>query len=866
MRRTLPALLLALMIIGLGQMGVVRSQQKGEVGGLPSPRLFQVMPAGAKAGATAEIALTGQDVDDADDLLFSVPGIKSERLAGTTVASAGPGMRGNPRGGNIPNQQVVRFRITVPTQVVQGIHDVRIVSRSGISNPRAFVLSDTEEVAEKEPNDDIDQRQKLELNSAVHGTLSSPTDVDYYGFTGKKGQRVVVSCLASSMDSKATPAIQLFAQSGPALAMSREYRDSDALLDAVLPADGDYLVRVSSFTYTQGGPEYFYRLSISTAPWIDAVFPPMIEPGKETKVTLYGRNLPGGQLDPSSRIDGTVLEKVVVSIKAPADPLLQQRLSYAGHVPPRSAAMDGFTYQVRNAAGPSNPYLIGFARAAVVLDNEANDRPDQAQEVALPCEIAGRIEKVGDRDWYRFTAKKGATFRIEVLADRLGSPIDMYLSLRSADGKVLVEKDDNPEILHPFYFYSRTDDPESVRFTVLADGTYLLLVASREADVQADPRHLYRVRITPEMPDFRLILMPTAPGPEGMTLRQAGAQTYSVLVARQDGFDGDITLSAEGLPKGVHCPAQVVGSGASPGTLALTADKDAPLWTGAIVIKGTANIGGQTVVREARAASISWPNPQPQQQQNVVLISRLDQSLALAVRERAPYNLVVAMDKATVTVGDKVEIPVKLERFQADFKGAVTITASNLPGNNRIILSNSPTLTPGKDEGKVTINVQGNTAPGVYSIVLRGQGTVNYKKDAAGKQTQNLTVALPATPLLLTVEPRGSGSGAAGTLAATPETPRLKAGEELVLSVRVRRSPGFTGDLKVTAVIPANLKGVKADEVLLPAGREEARLVIKADAKAEDSARMPILIRATGEGKNKKPVTIEGQITLRVSK
>ena len=47
--------------------------------------------------------------------------------------------------------------------------------------------------------------------------------------------------------------------------------------------------------YTQGGPDYFYRLSISTAPWIDAVFPPVVEAGKATQVTIYGRNLPGGQ-------------------------------------------------------------------------------------------------------------------------------------------------------------------------------------------------------------------------------------------------------------------------------------------------------------------------------------------------------------------------------------------------------------------------------------------------------------------------------------------------------------------------------------------------------------------------------------------
>jgi len=61
-------------------------------------------------------------------------------------------------------------------------------------------------------------------------------------------------------------------------------------LDVTLPDDGDYLVRLSKFTYTAGGPDYFYRLSIASAPYIDAVFPPMIEPGKTAsgKATIPG--------------------------------------------------------------------------------------------------------------------------------------------------------------------------------------------------------------------------------------------------------------------------------------------------------------------------------------------------------------------------------------------------------------------------------------------------------------------------------------------------------------------------------------------------------------------------------------------------
>src|SRR5262249_19320190 len=158
--------------------------------------------------------------------------------------------------------------------------------------------------------------------------------------------------------------------------------------------------------YTAGTPEYFYRLSISTAPWIDAVHPCVVQHGKPTNVTVWGRNLPGGQPDPTAVIDGRVLEKLTVTVNAPSDPAALTRLAYSGFLSPSSPAQDGFEYRLQNSVGVSNPYLLTYARAPVVLDNEANDTPETAQEVTLPCEIAGRVEKKRDRDWYSFTAKK----------------------------------------------------------------------------------------------------------------------------------------------------------------------------------------------------------------------------------------------------------------------------------------------------------------------------------------------------------------------------------------------------------------------------------------------------------------------------
>src|SRR5262249_52496457 len=161
--------------------------------------------------------------------------------------------------------------------------------------------------------------------------------------------------------------------------------------------------------------------SISTAPWIDAVMPVVVEPGKTTPLVVYGRNLPGGQLDPAAVQDGCVLERTLVTVAVPKDPAALGRLGFQGRVSPAAAALDGFQFRLRTAPGSSNPFLLTYARAPVVVSNDANHNAATAQSITLPCEISGHFSKRRSRDWYAFAAKKGEVYSLEVLSDRLGA-------------------------------------------------------------------------------------------------------------------------------------------------------------------------------------------------------------------------------------------------------------------------------------------------------------------------------------------------------------------------------------------------------------------------------------------------------------
>jgi hypothetical protein len=825
---------------------------------MPNPRLLIVMPPGGKAGDKVEVTLTGQELDAPQKLLFSIPGVKAELMKEPQPDPKKPAQKQ-------PNQPVittVKFKVTIPADATPGIHDVRLVNALGVSNPRAFVVGDLPEVLEQEPNNDVPEAQRVALNSTVNGGIAAPTDVDYYAFAGKKGQRVVASCLASSIDSRLFIGLELYSKQGTALAADREYSGTDAVLDYTLPDDGEYYVRVFAYTYTQGSPEHFYRLTISTAPWIDAVYPPVVEPGKKSAVTVYGRNLPGGKLDPTAVLDGRALEKLTLTVEPPADPATRLQLRTSGYVPPRSSGLDGFELRLRNDVGVSNPYLLTYARAAVVLDNEANDTEETAQAVSVPCEIAGRIEKRRDRDWYRFTAKRGEVFSLEVFGDRLGSPVDMYYTLRPASAKGPGQEfDDNPEILSPTLFFSRTDDPQRQRFAVPADGDYLLQVSSRDADVRSGPRHLYRVRIAPEQPDFRLIAMPPTPNaPDACVVRQDGRSYYTVLVWRLDGFNGEVRLSAEGLPQGVTCPPQLVGPNQKQASLILTAAADAPSWTGTITIRGTATINGSEVVREARPATITWPPAQPQQQ-NIALISRLDRNLMLAVRDKAPYTLTAGVDELGVTPGQRVTIPLKIARHWPDFKANVQVTLLNVVQPAAFNFNNNQPLNLTKDEANVTLNVNNNAAPGTYTIAFRGQAVAPPNKELMAKEKRNVALVQPSSPITITVMP-----SQLATVSLSQNELKLTPGKETELVVKVKRLNNFNGQFKVHLAVPDVAKGIEAEDVEIPAGKNEARMIVKAAEDAAMGNRPGVLVQVTAKLREKVEIKQEAKLSVTVGK
>jgi hypothetical protein len=440
----------------------------------------------------------------------------------------------------------------------------------------------------------------------------------------------------------------------------------------------------------------------------------------------------------------------------------------------------------------------------------------------------------------------------------------MYFSLRQADGKGnATEYDDNPELLHPLAFYTRTDDPQRLRFTAPASGSYLLQVSSRDADLQASPRLQYRLRITPEQPDFRLIVMATSPRYPMAEMVQAGsAQAYTVLVWRQDGFEGPITLSMEGLPPGVQCPPQTIGAGQRQAGLVVVAGPEAKNWTGAVTVKGTAEVEGKQLVREARPASVTWAFPgQPQQQQNAPVLSRLDYSLVLAVREGAAFRVKATPDVIKAAPGDKPTINFTVDQLQSDFKGPITLSVLNLPQTVMSFNNNQPlTISDGK-KGSAVLDVKAGLPPGNYTLVLLATAQVGFSKDAAAKAKTPVNIVSAVLPVTITVPAKESAGG--GTLTLTPSEVTVQKGKTADIEVKLNRPPELTGDVKVEVVIPNGVAGVKGEGTVIPAGKTKGKVTVAVDATTNSGPRN-LTVRMTGKVAGKADATAEAKLTVTV--
>jgi len=710
---------------------------------LPTAQFEQVFPAGGATDSTFDVTLVGKNLDETGALRFSHPGISArQKLTDPSPFDSQPQPIEN------------TFTVSIAANVPIGRYEVRTYGKYGLSNPRAFLVGSTQETLETEPNGEsglpewieTDQADgppvrtnpanELTLPAVVNGRADAAADVDWFRFEGTAGTRVLLNAFTKRIDSKIDLAIVLYDATGQILSESRAGATGDPLIEAQLPADGTYFIKLHDSLF-RNGTGFTYRLSIGSQPHLDFVFPPAGQAGTQGTYTLFGCNLPGG-VTTDLRIDGHALQKLETRIAIPAD--LQDKLEFSSLIGPHQAGMDGFEYRVVDRQNPakqphpefhrSNPLLITAATAPVVFEESDNDRPEAAQNLSLPCEVAGQFYPQRDADWFSFEAKEGEKWMLDVISQRLGANTDASLLVQKLtqtdEGKtkatdlqfiddVAPENANNRVGRHEFDY--RTTDP-SYLLTAPEDGLYRVLIRDANSSVKSDPRLLYRFAIRKPKPDYRIVAVP-GNSAGSLLLRRGGRSVIRLFVFRHDGFDGEVQVACEGLPKGVTTEPISIGPGNNIGTLILTTAADAPPTTSSISFTGTATVDGQALTRKARygnaveASRFAQPNSN-----SPSVMSRLVQDIQVCVTDYdpAPIRLTIGEGQAIETArGAKVKIPYQVHREEG--------TTGNL---NAFVLdsplqTSAPQVNIGtKQEGEFELTLRAATPPGTYTLYLAG--------------------------------------------------------------------------------------------------------------------------------------------------
>jgi hypothetical protein len=285
------------------------------------------------------------------------------------------------------------FKISVP--MTQPLADVvvRVKTIGGESAPRNLAVARFAPTQEVELNDSAQTGQPIKTPTTVLGSLGKPGDVDWFRFEAKAGEQLGVQVIATT--AQLSSVLKLAGPDGSVVAES-----TTGLLGVILDKPGTWALGVRDLEY-RGGAEFGYRLEVGPVPVVTAVFPMGLQKGTSRDVTISGVNL---SKFTSAKI--TVPMTAAVGSRVPIP------------VPPMSETPVGM------------PTLLVGEYPEITSE-------DKERAIATPGTANGVISSAGQKQTWKFAAKKGERVILEVDAARKGSNLDSTLEILDATGRPL---------------------------------------------------------------------------------------------------------------------------------------------------------------------------------------------------------------------------------------------------------------------------------------------------------------------------------------------------------------------------------------------------------------------------------------------
>jgi hypothetical protein len=639
------------------------------------PRINTFYPVGGKAGTTVTVEIRGSSLDGGGVVLVNAPGVTGtlvpggskgddtfrpvwESKCGTCHELRSPGNRSltpaqwtatvdrmvKARQAPIApadQQKIVKFlvaaaasgqmaaQLKIDPDTLPGLYEVRLVTTHGVSTAGLFEVGSLPEVAGV--NGRRETAQVVKLPIVANGTLAARSERHYYRFEAKQGRRLVFDLKGYRYNDLTqlffNPQLRLFDSAGKEIAENHGYYDLDPLLDWKCPADGPYTLEVRDLLGS-GNPSSVYRLRMGELPYDTVLYPPAAQKASKAAFRVIGRNTENLQTG--------------FTLAAPTELGVQT---------------------VGSPFGPQNLYVSPYP----IVRAEALP----ATPVALPAAFAGHFASPGASDTFRVQGSGPVEF--EAYAARIGSPVNLHLSVQNEKGQNIANLNGDTRI----------------RVNLEANQTYTLKVD--EPSSTGGPNFVYCIEARPAHPEIECAVHPS-----NVTLRPGTSAAVQVVLKRRDGVKGEILLTATDLPPGVHATPKAIPGDRNEVLFILTADAAATPTEKPFQILATVVAQGAEYATQAVAEDVYQMNNQPH------YVTRT--SCVVGVRGKADYK--VTFDDTLIKVHPRKGFPfkVKLTRL-GTFKGPVQVRIENLPSG---WVANSETIQPDKNEVTLLVRPDGN--------------------------------------------------------------------------------------------------------------------------------------------------------------
>jgi hypothetical protein len=738
------------------------------------PQIASFDPLALAPGESTEFTVRGQSLLDARSLWTSFASRCEFLPANDEAAQKG---------------EKLVCRITVPREEQVGIGAMRLVTGEGVSNPVLVMLDDLRSVVESSHHTST-QAQSVEWPVAIDGQCDSVQE-DQFSVRVAAGQRVSFEVVSQRLGSKLDPMLRLLKVDGTELLRSDDGHGvgGDCRFVHTFESAGEYILALRDVRYAGGG-EFRYRLRIGSFPIISSVYP---AGGRSGDVASF--ELAGVDVDAASKLHVTLPD-------ASGSPRLA---SFSVASVPN---MGSGWFQVESNPGNES------------LEVEPNDAFAEATGAQFPAAMNGRLDKAGDRDCFKFQAKKGQRVHCVAITRELGSPCDLHMSLHKSDGSQIAA--------------ARQDRRTTLATEIPEDGEYVLQV--EDLVVGASAKHVYRVKISDAYAGFSLHseqLQYTSP--------QAGTFVVKVLAQRR-GYNGPIELAVDGLGDGVKLEGNTFEG---PETL-LKITLPADIAQGEIrhvSIIGKAKVGDQTVsvpANQREPLSAVFPNV-------LSFPTELENTIAVGIGPPFPpfFDLNLASNDVYFPqlVGAST-FDVNVSRTNGDFKEPIALAVDGLPKG--VSASIAP-VDDGSKAYRVSLTGPADLAEGSFPIRVVGTGKFQEQSRTVTLENVTLHVTKPLVVSLSMIGPIVAGG------AQQAEVKVQRFGDD-PQPVKLQFSDGPVGlAAPIVAMIPSDTSQIK-----IP-------VTAAADAPAGKFENLIVVASTTVKGQNitvqSRPATVEIQPT-----